>query len=138
MRKVLPLLAALLTASALAGGGGPHLSPLGVPYSDTVTLHCRSGRSVLFFAPNTQSVRLMYRGKVSGWMGYLSLPATSGRYSNVGLLGMGEFATPRLGAGLEWRDLPPTGAALHQGELYRVTQHPNGQRIYTLLERCSG
>ncbi|MBB5295215.1 hypothetical protein E5F05_12135 [Deinococcus metallilatus] len=136
MRKGRCLLAALLPASALADGG-PRLSPLGVPYSDTVTLHCQSGRSILFFSPNTQSVRLLYRGKVSGWLGYLSF--TSGiRYSNVGLPGMGEFDTPRLGEGLEWRSLAKSGFSWSKSELYRVTQHANGQRDLNLLERCSG
>lgn len=132
---------ALLSASALAGGGGPRLSPLGAAYSDPVTLPCRSGRRVLFFSPNAQSVRLLYRGKVSS----RSYPvqkdqahARDLRYADVGLPGMGAFDTPRLGEGLEWRSLAQSGPAWAKSELYRVVQRADGRRNLTLLERCSG
>ena len=137
MPRLLFASAALLISSALAAGG-QALSPLGVPYSDTHTLRCQSGRTVLFFSPNTQFVRLFYRGAARG-LGALNLPATQGDYSDVGLRSMGQqFDTPKLGPGLEWRSTARSGFMWNKAELYRVVQHPDGRRTLTLLERCQG
>lgn len=126
----------MLLTTALAGGG-QTLSPFGVPYSDTHTLRCQSGRSVLYFAQNTQFVRLFYLGKVSV-LAALNLPAIENDYSDVGLPGMGEFDTPKLGPGLEWRSVVRNGYSWQRSELYRVVHRPDGRRTLTLLERCWG
>lgn len=136
MLRSLCLSAVLLLSIAFAGGG-QTLSPLGVPYSDIHTLHCQSGRTVLFFSPNTQFVRLFYRGAARG-LGALNPPATQGDYSDVGLSNMGQFDTPKLGPGLEWRSTARSGFMWDKAELYRVVQRPDGRRTLTLLERCRG
>ncbi|WP_407539877.1 hypothetical protein Q0M94_00295 [Deinococcus radiomollis] len=133
-------LAALLCSSALAGEGvspAQALSTFRVPYSDTHALHCQSGRSVLYFATNTQFVRLFYLGKVSV-LSALNPPAVQNDYSDVGLSGMGQFDTPKLGPGLEWRSTVTSGSMWKRSGLYRVVQHPDGKRTLTLLERCRG
>ncbi|WP_424950919.1 hypothetical protein [Deinococcus sp.] len=119
---------------ALAGGNGAKRSPFGVPYSDTVTLHCRSGRSILFFYANTQFVQLFYRGRVVQLTGLATTRDI--RYSNVGLPSMGQFDKPLSGPGLEWRSTVKSGFMWKRSELYRALQHPGGQRTLTLLERC--
>lgn len=137
LSRLAAVLVVLFTRShSFAGGGQPRLSPFGVPYSDTVTLHCQSGRNILFFSGNTQAVNLFYEGKVSR---LADLPYNRDiRYSTVGLKGMGDFEHDQLGPGLEWRSTVKSGSMWEQSALYRVVQHRGGKRTLTLLERCKG
>lgn len=123
-----------LSLASAAGQAKLSPSPFGVPYSDTETLHCWSGRSVLFFSANTQFVNLFYRGKVAQLVNIVT--ARDLRYSNVGLPSMGQFDRPVLGPGLEWRSTAKSGFMWKSSELYRVIQHPGGRRTLSLLERC--
>lgn len=64
MFRKLAALLALTSAFALAGGGASP-TPFGstILPADTKTWRCESGRKVVSFSPNTQSVRIYYRGQ---------------------------------------------------------------------------
>lgn len=136
--KSLALAVLFLFTCARAGGGG--LIPPGVPASQVSTLRCQSGRTIQTFSPNTQSIRLIYRGELRVLM---YVPIRPGqdvmhvgvRYSDIARPGDRIFDLPAFGTGLEWRSFQPDrqGSSL---QLYRVHQDKTGHRRLTLLERC--
>ncbi|GAA5502312.1 hypothetical protein Dxin01_02056 [Deinococcus xinjiangensis] len=134
----LAALLALTSAFALAGGGASP-TPFGstILPADTKTWRCESGRKVVSFSPNTQSVRLFYRQQGHVLM---VLPPTSQekavstwRYSEIGLPTDRTYNQPRVGEGLEWviNTQKPRNAAL-----FAVQQDKNGKRHLHPLEFC--
>lgn len=131
MFRKLAALLALTSAFALAGGGASP-TPFGstILPADTKTWRCESGRKVVSFSPNTQSVRIYYRGQQYALGDVPQKTNTTGilRHSDVGL------GTDRLsGVGLEWVEHVKKRNVI---TLFRVNQQKNGQRYLTLLERC--
>ncbi len=137
---MLPRLTALLLlsfASALADSAPK--TPFGstILPADTRTWRCESGRTVVSFSPNTQSIQFFYQGKVHR---LTLLPATRTeknvgtlRYAEISLLGDTTFDQPRTGRGLEWvTNLQKPRSA----GLWQVSQPRNGQRQHRAQEYC--
>ena len=122
----LATLTLLTSASALADGAPP--TPFGSTISpaDTQTWRCASGRTVVSFVPNTQSIWVFYRSQQHHLSPVSETPLL--RYSNVA-----PGIEHSFGRGLEW------ATDVHQpGEmkLFFVQVARNGHRELRPLETC--
>lgn len=123
-----------LLASALAGGR----EPLDVASSRTSLLRCESGRVYRTFSPNTQSLDVMFGGRVHRLMALAPLPTerwAGPRFADLAYGQSNEYSLPTRGTGLELRLRPTSGGRFDLAELYRV-QMRGSERKVALLDTC--
>ena len=126
LRLTVLLLLTSASADALTGGAAKTPFGSGISPADTKTWRCESGRTVVNFVPNTQSVWIFYRGQKYHLSPVSEMPLL--HYSNVA-----PGTEKSFGSGLEWvEDIHKRGKMT----LSFVHVAKNGQRELRLLETC--